>query len=126
MADKLVNACEKGYSLTCLGSNHLETSTQSSACGYQAEIFRGEFAVGKDGWWKRQMLVDRSLRLMAGLMTVFAAIMVLTCAVYFRTFLQRRNRSSTSIGANTEERCDIVEARATVRLCSYFTATLYH
>ncbi|KAL9111596.1 MAG: hypothetical protein Q9187_007910 [Circinaria calcarea] len=114
MADNLANACKKGYSLTCLGSNRPESSTQSSVCGYQAESFREEFAVGRGGWWKRQMLVDRSLRLMAGLMTVFAAIMVLTCAVYFRTFLQRENRHSTSIGAKIGEQCDTVETRTTV------------
>lgn len=121
MTDSLANACEKGYSFTCLRPACSERPTESRSGGHQALIFREEFAVGRRGWWKRQMLVDRSLRLMAALTTIFAVILVLICAVYFRRFLQRRNRHSTSVGAETGERCDILETQTTVRLCGSFT-----
>lgn len=33
------------------------------------------------GWWKEQMLVDRTLRVMAGLMTIFAVTLIVLCIV---------------------------------------------
>ena len=73
------------------------------------------------------MLVDRSLGSMAALMTVFAVIMVMICVVYFRSFLQRGNRHSTSIGAKIGERCDIINiSYLPVRLEALGVPSLIH
>ena len=65
------------------------------------------------GWWKEQMLVERSLRSMAALTSIFALIMVVTCARYFGDFVSRKNKKSTSVGVKLQgceniERTDVV------------------
>ncbi|KAI4187151.1 MAG: hypothetical protein LQ346_005544 [Caloplaca aetnensis] len=55
-------------------------------------------AFGGPGWWKHQMLADRSFRTMAALTTLFAFIMVIICLVHSRDFANRANKSSTSVG----------------------------
>ena len=67
-------------------------------------------AVGKTGWWKRQMLLDRSLRSMALLMTLFAVSMVIICAAYMPDFLHRGNVRSTSVGGSKGQSCDKMES----------------
>ncbi|KAF4625608.1 hypothetical protein G7Y89_g12556 [Cudoniella acicularis] len=60
--------------------------------------FDGNFAQGKSGWWKKQMLVDRSLRSMAALTTTCAVIIWIVVFSYLGPFLTRLNRNSTSVG----------------------------
>ena len=62
------------------------------------------------------MLVDRSFRFMAALMTVFALIMISICAAYFSDFINRANKNSTSVGGKTGESCKTMEGRNVVRL----------
>lgn len=57
-----------------------------------------EFAYGGPGWWKHQMLADRSFRTMAALTTVFAFIMVIICLVHLKELTHRANKTSTSVG----------------------------
>ncbi|KAL8818853.1 MAG: hypothetical protein Q9223_002597 [Gallowayella weberi] len=57
-----------------------------------------EFAYGGPGWWKHQMLADRSFRAMAALTTLFAIIMVIICLVHVRDLAHRPNKASTSVG----------------------------
>lgn len=76
-------------------------------------IFTDDFTTNEKGWWKRQMLVDRSLRSMAALTSIFALIMVVTCASHFRDFVSRTNKNSTSVGGRLHscgniERQDVV------------------
>ena len=51
-----------------------------------------QFATGEGGWWNRQMLVDRSLRFMAALTTIFAIIMIALRCTYMSDFVNRSNR----------------------------------
>ncbi|MCJ1478825.1 hypothetical protein MMC13_007509 [Lambiella insularis] len=53
-------------------------------------------AVDQGGWFWHQMLVDRSLRSMAVLTTVFAFMMLILCFAYFGDFINRTNKKSTS------------------------------
>lgn len=91
-------------------------ATETSDNG-QNETFEGELAVTKGGWWHRQMLVDRSLRSMAALMTFLALVMVFLCANNFPAFLRNTNPSSTSVGGSEGESCETVERKNIVRHC---------
>ena len=71
--------------------------------------FPGELAVVQGDWWNKQMLVDRSLRVMAALTSAFAIAMVVACLSNLRLFLDRPNRNSTSIGWGSGESCSSVE-----------------
>ena len=53
------------------------------------------------GVWKDQLLIDRSLRSMALLMTIFAIIMIIIICVNAREFGKRKTRYSSSIGGAT-------------------------
>ena len=64
-----------------------------------------QFATGEGGWWSRQMLVDRSLRFMTALTTVFATIMIAICCAYMSDFVNRSNRQSTSVGSRNPQDC---------------------
>ncbi|KAI4137651.1 MAG: hypothetical protein L6R39_007170 [Caloplaca ligustica] len=55
-------------------------------------------AYGGPGWWKHQMLSDRSFRTMAALTTLFAFIMSIICLVHFPELARRANKNSTSVG----------------------------
>jgi hypothetical protein len=57
------------------------------------------------------MLVDRSLRSMAALMTVFAFVLIIIIIVYAPLFSRRPNKKSTSIGSPEPESCDTMESR---------------
>ena len=59
---------------------------------------RAKIAYGGPGWWKHQMLADRSFRTMAALTTIFAFIMVIICLVHFPELAHRANKHSTSVG----------------------------
>ena len=67
------------------------------------------FASGRSGWWKQQMLVDRSLRTMAGTTSLFALIMMIFSIRYFPYFLARKNPDSTSVGSQTGHDCGSLE-----------------
>ena len=56
--------------------------------------------VGK-GVWKDQLLIDRSLRGMAALMTLFAIGMIILIALYADHFRDRANTNTTSVGGDT-------------------------
>ncbi|KAM3074282.1 hypothetical protein ACMFMF_006297 [Clarireedia jacksonii] len=73
--------------------------------------FDGHFAHGKDGWWKKQMLVDRSLRTMAGLTFLSAMIMLIIIIAYLPSFTRRLNKHSTSVGGKEGESCSSMESR---------------
>lgn len=74
-----------------------------------------QFAVSESGWWKQQMLVDRSLRSMAALTTVFATIMVIVCCTYMSDFVYRWNPNSTSVGSKKPKSCRSTENTNVVR-----------
>jgi hypothetical protein len=62
------------------------------------------------------MLVDRSLRSMAALMTVFAVAMIIIVIAYAKDFANRANLNSTSVGSKEGEDCHSMEARNIVSL----------
>lgn len=68
------------------------------------------FASGRRGWWKEQMLVDRSLRSMAALTFSFALIMTIVCVIYMPDLIRRHNGTSTSVGSKTGHSCQSLEA----------------
>ncbi|RFU28743.1 hypothetical protein B7463_g7594, partial [Scytalidium lignicola] len=73
--------------------------------------FDGHFATGKPGWWKKQMLVDRSLRAMAAFTAVCAIVMMVILIVYLPAFKRRLNHHTTSVGAGNGESCSVMERR---------------
>jgi hypothetical protein len=81
-----------------------------------SSTFDGHFAHGKDGWWKAQMLVDRTLRTMAGLTFLSAMIMLILVIKYLPAFAHRPNKNSTSVGGKDVEDCESMEKRNTVRI----------
>jgi len=76
--------------------------------------FDGNFAHGKPGWWKKQMLVDRSLRSMAVFTALCAVIMLIILISYLPAFAKRINLSSTSVGGKEGETCAKMESRNVV------------
>lgn len=76
-----------------------------------SSTFDGHFAQGKGGWWKKQMLVDRSLRSMAGFTFLCALIMFIIMIVYLPAFYDRLNKQSTSVGGKDGESCGSMESR---------------
>ena len=52
-----------------------------------------------------RMLFDRSLRLMAALMTLYAVVMMVICITKLKPFVHRSNRGTTSVGLNEGRRC---------------------
>ena len=74
------------------------------------------FASGRSGWWKEQMLVDRSLRTMAGITSMFALIMLILSIRYFPEFLARKNTDSTSVGSQTGHDCGSLETTNVVSI----------
>lgn len=79
-----------------------------------SSAFDGNFAHGKPGWWKRQMLVDRSLRSMAGFTSVCAIVMLVLVCCYLPAFKNRINTNSTSVGGKDGEKCSTSESRTIV------------
>jgi hypothetical protein len=60
------------------------------------------------------MLVDRSLRLMAGFTAVCAITMFIIVLSYFPAFVKRRNPHSTAVGGKEGEGCDVMEKKNVV------------
>ncbi|KAL8831416.1 MAG: hypothetical protein Q9170_005297 [Blastenia crenularia] len=59
---------------------------------------KAHLAYGGPGWWKHQMLADRSFRTMAALTSLFAFIMIIICLINFPELAHRANKHSTSVG----------------------------
>ncbi|KAF2017755.1 hypothetical protein BU24DRAFT_334331, partial [Aaosphaeria arxii CBS 175.79] len=80
---------------------------RKSVPGYPSSIRKHPVAeikparIGR-GIWYDQLLVDRSLRTMAALMTLFAIVMLIIVGVNMKAFQQRVNRYSSSIGSNSK------------------------
>ena len=91
-------------------STHHRQSAHHLTTGHNSTDFEKGLTVGEKGWWRRQMLLDRSLRSMAFLMTLFALAMFVLCAAYFRDFLNRGNRRSTSVGGAKGQSCGKIES----------------
>jgi hypothetical protein len=60
------------------------------------------------------MLVDRSLRSMAGFTAVCAVIMLIILFSYLPAFTKRLNHYSTSVGGRDGESCGTAESRNVV------------
>jgi hypothetical protein len=78
--------------------------------------FEGHFAHGKPGWWHKQMLVDRSLRSMAGFTAVCAVAMLIIIFSYLSAFVKKTNLKSTSVGGRAGESCAVMEKQNVVRV----------
>ena len=106
--------------------NRAPTIESTSALTRYREVDQGQgvndiqFATGRSGWWKQQMLVDRSLRSMAALMSLFAVIMTIVCIVYMPELVGRHNKTSTSVGSNNGRSCESLEATNVVGWTSDF------
>ena len=72
-------------------------------------------APGGSGWWKQQMLVDRSLRTMAGLTTIFALILLVLSIRYLPDLVARKSMNSTSVGSQSGQDCRSLETTNSVR-----------
>ncbi|MCJ1267875.1 hypothetical protein MMC22_007761 [Lobaria immixta] len=83
-----------------------------------------EFVTGGKGWWKQQMLVDRSLRTMAALTATFALIMVITCLAYLGDFVHRKNPYSTSVGRSNQSCKNVERTDAAIHLLINIAATM--
>ncbi|KAL8690078.1 MAG: hypothetical protein Q9218_004392 [Villophora microphyllina] len=73
-----------------------------------------QFAYNGPGWWKHQMLADRSFRTMAVATTLFAFIMVIICLVHLPELAHRANRTSTSVGGKANQTCESMEGKNVV------------
>jgi len=78
--------------------------------------FDGNFAHGRPGLWYKQMLVDRSLRSMAGFTALCAVIMFIITMSYIDDFAHRLNLHTTSVGGKDGESCGTMEQRNVVCL----------
>ena len=72
------------------------------------------FAYGGRGWWKHQMLADRSFRTMAALTSVFAFILLVICFTHLTEFAHRANKNSTSVGGKANSTCGSMEGKNVV------------
>jgi hypothetical protein len=79
--------------------------------------------VGK-GIWKDQLLVDRSLRTMAGLMTLFAIGMIILIALYAKRFRDRPNANTTSVGGDARPCKDVTYTNTAMLLLINVCATM--
>jgi hypothetical protein len=65
------------------------------------------------------MLVDRSLRSMAGFTAVFTIVMFIVVFSYLSDFKNRINRHSASVGGKAGESCDVIEKQNVVCTLQY-------
>lgn len=79
--------------------------------------------VGK-GVWKDQLLIDRSLRSMAALMTLFAAGMIILIALYAKHFRDRANANTTSVGGDARSCKDVTYTNTAMLLLINVCATM--
>jgi len=76
------------------------------------------------GVWKDQFLVDRTLRGMALLTTVFAFAMLTVVCVYAGDFGNRANKFSSSIGGKTMDCDDVTHTNTIILLAINVAATM--
>jgi hypothetical protein len=76
------------------------------------------------GVWKDQFLVDRSLRGMALLTTIFACTMLALVCVYAKDFGNRANKFSSSIGGKTMDCDDVTHTNTILLLAINVAATM--
>lgn len=77
----------------------------------------------RPGLWKRQMLIDRSLRGMAGLMTAYAVILTVSCVSLLPAFIRNMRISPYSSSVNISYgQCSNMAHKSEVRriTVSYF------
>ncbi|KAL2071138.1 hypothetical protein VTL71DRAFT_12373 [Oculimacula yallundae] len=86
-------------------------SKRSVRSARTTSTFDGNFAHGKPGWWKKQMLVDRSLRTMAAFMAVCTFVMFIIIFTHLGDFKNRINTHTTSVGGKDGESCKSVEKK---------------
>jgi hypothetical protein len=79
--------------------------------------------VGK-GIWKDQLLIDRSLRGMAALMTLLSIGMIILIAFYAEHFRNRVNTNTTSVGGDTSSCRSVTRANTASLLLINVCATM--
>lgn len=109
MVDETRSISEESHPQTRRRRISLGTWAWSSSDAGEDSSSEEKFAIGEEGWWSRQMLVDRSLRSMAALTTIFAIVMIALCCTYMSDFKKRRNRQSTSIVSKKPRSCRSTE-----------------
>ena len=103
------NISEENYTLPRRRHKTLGAWAQYSSTTRENPNPEEAIAVGEGGWWNQQMLVDRSLRSMAALTTIFAFIMIVICCTYMYDFTHRSNPHSTSVGSKEPGNCGSTE-----------------
>lgn len=119
--ERLKNGWEKGISR--VRRKPLPRYMQSSVQNHPAAEV--EPARISRGVWKDQFLVDRSLRGMALLTTIFAFAMLTVVCVYAGDFGNRANKFSSSIGGKTMDCNDVTHTNTVVLLVINVAATMY-
>jgi hypothetical protein len=76
------------------------------------------------GVWKDQLLVDRSLRGMALLTSLFAITMLVVVCVYAKDFGARANKFSSSIGGATMDCSDVTHTNSVLLFAINVAATM--
>ncbi|KAH8728522.1 hypothetical protein GQ44DRAFT_784412 [Phaeosphaeriaceae sp. PMI808] len=76
------------------------------------------------GVWKDQLLSDRSLRGMAALMTAFASGLIILVISYSKSFKDRANLNSTSVGGQTESCKKVAQTNTALLLLINTCATM--
>ena len=115
MTGKTRSMSEENYTYPRRRRKDLGAWAQYSSSAQRSSKSEEQFAVGKGGWWNQQMLVDRSLRSMATLTTIFAIIMITLCFTHMNEFIHRKNRQSTSVGFLRPRSCVSIENTNLVR-----------
>ncbi|OCL07707.1 hypothetical protein AOQ84DRAFT_246597, partial [Glonium stellatum] len=107
-----------------LGIHRLRRKLAGGSSIIEEPIYETEFArIGK-GWWKDQQLVDRSIRSMALLTTVFAIAIVVVCIINMKLFYERPNWHSTSIGGETKSCKSVARTNTALLLIINIAATM--
>jgi hypothetical protein len=78
----------------------------------------------KRGVWKDQLLIDRSLRGMAALTTLFALGIFIIIAAHIQPFANRANKNTSSIGGETRSCKDVTITNTALLLLINVAATM--
>jgi hypothetical protein len=76
------------------------------------------------GVWKDQLLIDRSLRGMAALMTLLAVGIIILIALYAKRFRDRSNPNTTSVGGDVRSCKDVTRTNTAMLLLINICATM--
>ena len=93
---------------------HFSAWTRYGEPGREKAADNTRFTSGGRGWWKQQMLVDRSLRTMASLTSMFALIMMILSIRYLPDLFARKSINSTSVGSQSGQDCRSLETTNSV------------